>query len=416
MTTSPGDEGTNEERAVSDRLKTTRARGQIIVVFALAIVAVIGMVGLVIDGGAAFAQQRVAQNGADGTATAGTVVVAENLSGQARTGADVQNAITVVGAANGLEDITAEYTDDFGQPIGVAVDAATAIPDTARGVRVAGNRAVPTTFARVLGFTEFTASAEATVVAGKSSGECVLDEDGCTLLPVTFPVTVSQCDSSGVVIPGGTWIGAPPPPHQGEEYWPIVGEEELPGSATYPTGNPATLAILPLCKSSGESSGTFGWLDLVAGMNLRDEIEGPLTETVDLPDWFQTQTGNANSVEDELNAYIHQPVLIPLHNNACQEDPGDTEVCSRPGVDPAGNNTWYYVHTLAVFYIDQVLVQSSDVDECTSAPGSPLVPVTTGAGFMGCLKGWFVNYVTAGPIIPGGEITPGTALSIQLIK
>jgi hypothetical protein len=43
--------------------------------------------------------------------------------------------------------------------------------------------------------------------------------------------------------------------------------------------------------------------------------------------------------------------------------------------------------------------------------------VTSGGGFLGCLKGWFVNYVTAGPIIPGQNITPGTtAIGIQLIK
>jgi hypothetical protein len=33
------------------------------------------------------------------------------------------------------------------------------------------------------------------------------------------------------------------------------------------------------------------------------------------------------------------------------------------------------------------------------------------------MKGWFVSYVTAGPIVPGGTITPGvTPIGIQLIK
>ena len=45
------------------------------------------------------------------------------------------------------------------------------------------------------------------------------------------------------------------------------------------------------------------------------------------------------------------------------------------------------------------------------------MPVTNGAGFLGCLKGWFVNYVTAGPIVPGGEIIPGsTPIGIQMIR
>ena len=94
-----------------------------------------------------------------------------------------------------------------------------------------------------------------------------------------------------------------------------------------------------------------------------------------------------------------------------------TSVHRQEGVDPVGNNTWYYVTPSPNFYIDQVLVQGSNVDECASPPGGPLVPVTSGTGFLGCLKGWFVNYVTAGPIVPGGDIIPGrTAIGIQLVK
>jgi Flp pilus assembly protein TadG len=356
-----------------------RAGGQIIVVFALALVAIIAMTGLVIDGGAAFAQQRVAQNGADGTATAGTVVIAEKLSGATRTGAQVRAAIDSVAAANGLGNVDAEYTDDYGNPIGVAVTAGGAIPDGARGVHVRGSRNADTTFSRVIGVNQITASAEATVVAGALSGEYT-----SALLPVTFPVRVYQCDSGGDLLPG-PWVGAPPPGHEGEDQWTIVGAEDLPGSATWPNGNPNTMAILPLCRSSGLSSGTFGWLDLAAGMNLAQEITGPLNIVFNVPDWYQTQTGNPNSVEDELMAYWHQPVLIPLHNQACRVDPGDTAVCPNPGVDPVGNNTWYYVHTVAVFYIDQVLVQGNDVNACASPPGSPRVPVTNGGGFLGCL-------------------------------
>jgi hypothetical protein len=389
--------------------------GQIVVVAAIAMVAIVGMVGLVIDGGALFAGQRAAQNGADGTANAGTVVIAEKLGGATRTGAQVFNAMNANATANGLVGWTAVYTDDLGASLGVNVDAGTAIPATARGVRASGSKNVDTTFSRIFGFNTLTASADATVVAGALSGECVADEDGCTLLPVTFPVKTFTCDSHGNLIQG-TWVGAPPPGHGGEGYWPLVGAEDLP-SAANPTGNLSTMAILPLCKSASGGSGAFGWLDIASGMNLAQEITGPLNTTVDIPDWFQTQTGNPNSVENELKAYMHKPVLIPLNNGACRVDPGNVATCPNPGVDPVGNNTWYYVHTLAVFYMDQVLVQGSNVDDCAHAPGSPLVPVTSGGGFLGCLKGWFVNYVTSGPIVPGKPIVPGqTAIGIQLIK
>jgi Flp pilus assembly protein TadG len=394
-----------------------RSGGQILVIFAVGLVAIIAMVALVVEGGNVFGQQRIAQNGSDAASTAGAVVVAEKLSGKTRTGADVASAVATASTENHLANVTAEYTDDFGEPIGQAVTSVGDIPADARGVHVKGDRVVETTFARAIGITSLTASADATTVAGALSLECVADDDGCALLPITFPVKVFECDESGNLILG-QWVGAPPPGHEGEGYWPIVGKEDLP-SGSDPDGNPATEAILPLCKSSGGSSGAFGFLDLVSGMNLPQEITGPLNDTFDLPDWFQAQTGNPNSVEDELELWLHKPVLIPLHNQACREDPGDTDVCppGQQGVDPVGNNTWYYVHTLAVFYTQEVLVQGSDVNACASAPGSPTVPVTTGAGFLGCLKGWFVDYVTTGPIVPGGEIIPGsTPIGIQLIK
>jgi hypothetical protein len=288
-------------------------------------------------------------------------------------------------------------------------------------VRAGGTRPVEATFTRLLGLNIFTASADATVVAGKSSGECVIDEDGCTLLPVTFPVEVYECDGSGDLIPGtGTWIGAPPPgANPGDPYWPLVGLASLP-SAANPTGDTSKEVILPLCKDASGGSGAFGWLDLDPGIpNLPGEINGPLTVPVDIPDWFQTQSGNPNSVDDEISQYLHTTILIPLNNGACRVDPGTATTCpaGMEGRDPVGNNTWYYVHTLGNFYLQEVLVQGSNVDQCASPPGAPLVPVTSGAGFLGCLKGWFVNYVTSGPVIPGEPIIRGqTSISIQLIK
>jgi Flp pilus assembly protein TadG len=397
--------------------------GQILVVFVLGLFAALAMVALIIEAGNVFAQQRIAQNGSDSAATAGTIIVAEELSGKTRTDQEVFTAVKDAADANELNAYTAEYTDDTGTPIGAAVqDVDQQIPADARGVNVIGSRTTGTTFANLLGITSLTATADATVVAGALSGECVSEDSGCTLLPVAFPVKIFECDGGGNLLTG-QWVGAPPPGNEGEGYWPIVGAEDLPGG-TNPgpdgltsNGNESTEAILPLCRGAGGSSGAFGWLDLEPGMNLAQEITGPLNTKIDLPDWFQTQAGNPNSVEDELLAYWHQPVLIPLYNQACREDPGDTDICPNPGVDPVGNNTWYYVHTLAVFYIDQVLVQGSNVNQCAAPPGSPLVPVTTGAGFLGCLKGWFVNYVTAGPIVPGGyDPDKHQPIGIQLIR
>jgi Flp pilus assembly protein TadG len=401
------------------------ARGQILVIAALALVAIVGMVGLVIDGGALFAQQRAAQNGADGAATAGTVVIAEYMGGATtRTNQDVYDAVNNNAIANDLVGWTAEYTDDFGQPLSPAVNVvagAGPIPAGAEGVHATGTRSVSTTFSRVFGFDQIPATAEATVVAGPLSAECIADDDGCAVVPITFPVQVSQCDISGNLIQG-PWVGAPPPGSvPGTAYWPLVGLESLP-SAANPTGDTSApkYAILPFCKSSSGGSGAFGKLDLDPGLNFPQEVTGPINATINLPDWFQTQPGNVESVDGELSAWIHKPILIPLNNGACRVNPGAGAVCppGQEGVDTVGNNTWYYVHTLAVFYIDKVLIAGSEGDQCNDPPGTPLVPTTdTGAGFLGCIKGWFVNYVTAGPIIPGGNTIPGTsAIGLQLIK
>jgi len=55
-----------------------RARGQIAIILAIAILALIGFVALGIDGGRAFADARAVQNAADGAALAGAEDVARS--------------------------------------------------------------------------------------------------------------------------------------------------------------------------------------------------------------------------------------------------------------------------------------------------------------------------------------------------
>ena len=298
--------------------------GQVLVVFVLAVVAIIAMVSLIVDGGSVFAQQRVAQNGADATANAGTIVIAEKLSGATRTGDQVAAAVAAAAAANGLQGATSVYTDAFGVPFSpaVTVAAGTSIPDNARGVKATGNRVVATTLARVIGINTLTASAEATAIAGAHSGGCVPDAP-CTLFPVTVPITTQICDGSGRF----TGIGGP------GDIWPLAVE---PLTAT-------NESILPLCKLS---PGAVGWLDLGPG-NLAQEISTP-RGAIDIPAWVQTQPGNPNSVEGELNAYMGQMVLIPMFDGTCRSNPGSgSAICptADQGVDPTavGNNTWYHI-------------------------------------------------------------------------
>ena len=83
-------------------------RGQALVLMVGGMVAVIAMVALIVDGGNAWSQQRIVQNGSDATAEAGAIVMAQRFAGVATPAAGwdatVQSALNTAAAANGLCD------------------------------------------------------------------------------------------------------------------------------------------------------------------------------------------------------------------------------------------------------------------------------------------------------------------------
>ena len=124
----------------------SRSRGQAIVIFAGGLVAIILGVGLIIDVGFAWAQQRNAQNGADASARAGAVVLGKHQAEGAastNTGFDVWNAIQATATTNGVTigNGQAHYTDWQGNPLSgdPPVVAGGSIPANAAGVRVDGD-------------------------------------------------------------------------------------------------------------------------------------------------------------------------------------------------------------------------------------------------------------------------------------
>ena len=89
--------------------------GQVIVIFGLALVAIVAMVALIVEGGNAFAQQRITQNGADAAANAGAVVLAQQLgSPGTKSDADVDAAVDNVAGLNNLVSWTGYYTNVAG--------------------------------------------------------------------------------------------------------------------------------------------------------------------------------------------------------------------------------------------------------------------------------------------------------------
>lgn len=140
--------------------------GQVIVIFALALVSIVGIAGLVLDGGDTFLQRRSLQNAADTAAVAGAYAFANTSHPSISEGWAEQTAAT-----NG-------YTDGVD---GVRVDVKVNPGPHGATVIVEVSKPHRNTFSGVLGFTSWGVSATATAIAGKPNGVY-------GLMPVIFNV------------------------------------------------------------------------------------------------------------------------------------------------------------------------------------------------------------------------------------
>jgi putative Flp pilus-assembly TadE/G-like protein len=151
-----------------------RARGQMVVLFALVLGVVILGVGVVVDGGNALVQRRGSQNASDFAALAGARVVASFIDGDTNNGSDANVHAAIVNAidANDGEPIV------FGAPNGpryVASNGALlgyvgtgAIPSNAAGVQVSSEREWTPYFLGIIGMDSWTATTTATAKGGYS--------------------------------------------------------------------------------------------------------------------------------------------------------------------------------------------------------------------------------------------------------
>lgn len=374
--------------------------GQIIVIAALSMLAIIGGVALVLEGGNAYANQRIAQNAADAVAHAGATVLAQRLGGTAKDDGDVADAMTELADANGLATHTGYYVNVTGQYI-----AATGLPaispgewvevgslgegmpppPKAQGVRASAGRDFGATFGRAIGFDEFTATAEATAVMGRLTGG--------TFLPLVLPVSPSECTNSGNLQPFDD-------PNKASMWF-----MSNPGSS-HPSGTEYTV---PLCKTKdvGGGGGSFMFLDLDPDLSCGEEVLNPPSIQFDtFPVDIATDTGGdcQKKVEDALaTADLYgKVVLIPICDNDC--------------ITGSGSNAVYHVVRIAAFYLDSMSFSSGPCSAATSSRyGTTLVPFVSGNGSSGCISGWFVRYITSGPV-GSLDVYNGEAIGVQLIR
>jgi Flp pilus assembly protein TadG len=377
-------------------------RGQVIPFAALAMVAIIALAALVLEGGNAYAQQRQTQNAADASANAGAAVLAQRFSDASLNDADVNTAVGTTATTNGLASWTGFYTNVSGQYLNAAgtvvakTNAARVnggmIPPGAQGVAVDGSRNFGAFFGRVIGFTSFTSSSTATAVAGALSGGA--------FLPVVFPINISDCEKNGSLgsqeINGGWTLSGPPKtaggPPDGQEY------------------------IVPLCKTG---SGSFQILDFDPKLKCNEEIEQGIQVTLTLPTYVDSDNGNdcAKKIVDAVNALHGTVVNVPI----CDNGPSASQPvgnCDTKG----GSNAQYHIVKIASFWVDYMSESNNATkpnSACQSLPGGPtFLPGTDidGNGSSSCLVGYFVRYITAGTVGPGTVDSNNDTIGIQLIK
>ena len=372
-----------------------KGEGQILVVFALGLIVLVSGVALVLEGGNAYQNQRSVQNASDAAANAGATVIAQGLAGVSKTDADVLTAINSSAAFNTV-GAAAYYTNVTGQPIdasgnvvaanlAVAVGAgpAGAIPPNAQGVHVGSDRTIPTTLARVIGMNSFKASAEAIAIAGKVTGG--------KLLPVVFPVNVTDCSGNGN-------LGAP------KDQWDV----SQPGTPpAHPVG---TEYIVPLCKTGG---GSFMVLDLDGTPNNCDyeATHASPIQFDSFPVDVASDNGNncAKPLADAVNSMTgdDRVVMIPICDN---------NECNTSG----GSNATYHITGVVSFYIDYMSDSNSTGNpECQSHYNNDPVPqlmvTIAGNGSSSCIAGWFIRFITSGPV-GVGQVGNADTIGIQLIK
>ena len=262
-------------------------RGQILVLFAGGLVALLLIVGLVVDGGTAFVNRRGGQNTADLGALAGTKKLADTWRQAGNpgvyVGGNAYQAIATSVAANDCADAsictwTARYVGQHNgatfQDLGPVGAGDTAIPGwnggtPALGIKVDVTRTPRTYFLGVIGQSTWTVSTAGTAIAGRSP-----NAPAGQLLPIGF------------VDPGG--------------------------------GEPNLQTIFAL-TSGANGPGNFGWLSWTGSNSAGDlatSLCTPDNPPFTLPAQFPGDPGktNASAVRACLEQWLDngETVLIPI--------------------------------------------------------------------------------------------------------
>lgn len=310
-----------------------RERGQSIVVFALALVAILALTGLAVDGSFVFEHRRRASTAADAVALAGTrgLLLARQAN---QTGTAVRTAIEQALVAQNLTGITdltwtANYTRRNGSVIGSVV-AGAAIPAEARGIQVTISYRFATFFIPVLGFDWLPADAQATAAYGPIGAP-----PGAELIPLA----VSRQAAEAMQTQGGNAIIFGPQSGSFKDLPGAFGAVDL-----VPNGNPANGNSNDCGSATPRDTPTYFWCqgtrhqinigDLLPvntgalGDALTDEVEyRARTRPVGLVPVFDQAQGTGNNISYRIIGFV---TIELLHPDTHVDADGDGRVDDPP--------------------------------------------------------------------------------------
>ena len=304
------------------QLEHRQERGQVLIISAFAIVVMLMITGLILDGGFGLAQRRVAQNGADLAALAGARVIASFVSGDTTNGTDA-NVVASINTTVGGNNLPAvsygapdgpRYVDIEGNQL--AYVGTGAIPAGTAGVTVKTTKAWKPFFAGLFGVSQWSTQADATAR-------------------------------------GGYRAGGPPP----GSILPIgVSEETYTSANICPAGTPtASCTEVNLTEGELNIPGGFGWLKFGCGDSIDDfgNVYG-LGQTSPAPGCEE----NTPFLEDEWGNLGATPPVPPNTYGCCTEVglPGSgDDIGSLPGnkvsISDSTPGVNYYISTGTVGFV-----------------------------------------------------------------
>jgi len=391
----------------------------------------------------------VTQNGADATAEAGAVILAERLSGvtEPSGGWDVKvwSRLTQSAAANGITIDAAYYTDICGIPLqpdgsaainadrtenlGVALqvnnfahvlpggtatapDCPNRLVGPVAGVLVIGRKDVGAYVARAIGISSFRVNTRAAAVEGYLQGYCDASEGKyCGLLPVAFPVNIITCNGTNQPIDTGQpWVFN-------------------------------TVYIIPLCNSTSGNVGYIDWDPVSGGSgDVVCSIQTPDNPAINLPSWqYVAQAGNSNggggscsqTIEEAIRDREGETVLAPQFDLTCrptvvQGNPDSSlpAVITAPnyGCPPGalgggGTQIWYRFPSFAFLELCGPGVSGCNGKHAAYLVGNNSSICDTGTGATSCLVVKYRHVMGTGTVGAGvGSGTGSKAVGVQLIK